>query len=203
MRWFIAFGFLALSLVACGSAREAAAPTPVVGTQIIKETKAASVVDRQRSKLSELEQAKARWETRPFSSYRLLIQLQPHGGSACETAFEVNEPAQTKTLSDTCSALYDSYLLKSLGSRTSVPGLFDYIAAEIGRMGECGPNGCACDGGRTIDVVYDTDFGYPKRVEERLEWFEKAWPTKEPAQPCSAMGPSLPSPFTVSVNPIK
>ena len=162
--------------------------------------KAAAIAERQLAKLGELEQARALWQARPFSGYRLLIQLQPFGGSACEQVFEVHEPAQTNMLSDTCSGRYDSYLLKSLGSHTTVPGLFDYIKAEIGRVGECGPNGCACDGGRTIDVIYAIDLGYPKRVEER---FEKDWPTKEWARACSVIGWSSPSPFTVSVNPIE
>jgi hypothetical protein len=178
--------------------------TPIIACMVITligpAVRSAAVADRQRSKLSELTQARALWEARPFSRYRLILHLQPSGGSVCEKAFEADEPAQTKPLSDTCAAVYDFYLMKFLGSRRSVTGLFDYIEAEIGRLGECGANGCACDGGRTIDVVYDTALGYPKKVETRLE---KDWTTRGLYLGCTVMGNSLPSPVTVTVNPIE
>jgi hypothetical protein len=169
-------------------------------TLVWPTVQAAAVASRQRAKLSELEQTRALWEAQPFASYRLLIQLPAYGGSVCEKAFEVHEPAQIKTLSDTCDSRDNYHVMNVLGDRTSVPGLFDYIKTEIGHVGECGPNGCACDGGRTIDVVYDTGLGYPKRVGEGLK---KDWTTQSLPRGCTAMGPLLPSPFTVSVNPIE
>jgi hypothetical protein len=160
--------------------------------------KAVAVADRQRSKLGELEQARARWEARPFSGYRLLIQAQPYGASTCEQAFEVDEPAQTKTLSDTCpDDSRASFLMKSLGSPRTVPDLFDYIKAEIGRVGACAVDGCACTGATTIDVVYDTDLGYPKRMEVR---FYQDWTTKGLCRGIAPVG-YISGPFTVSVDP--
>jgi hypothetical protein len=166
--------------------------------------KAAAVADRQRSKLRELEQARALWEARPFSSYRLIIQLQPRGGSVCEKEFEVDEPAQTKTLRDTCPGpdySYGNALMELLGSPRTVPGLFDYIEAEIGRVGECGTDGCACDGGRTIDAAYDTDLGYPKRIEGGGSYY-KDWTTKGWCMGHTLAAP-LGGPVTVTVNPIE
>jgi hypothetical protein len=160
----------------------------------------AAVADRQRSKLVELEQARALWDARPFSSYRLLIQLQPRGGSVCEKVFEVDEPAQTKTSRDTCpNGSMANYLFESLGSPGTVPGLFDYIETEVGRVGECGFDGCACDGRRTIDAVYDTALGYPKRFE--VESY-KDWST---VGLCLGQRPAAPlgGPVTISVNPIE
>jgi Family of unknown function (DUF6174) len=164
------------------------------------DIKAAAVADRQQSKLAELDQAKARWQARPFSSYRLINQFLLFDGTVCERAFEVNQQAQTNVLRNTCSEGYDFYFTNVQSSFSSVPGLFDYITAEIGRVGECGSNGCACDGARTIDAVYDADLGYPKRIELRLQsdWTTRSWP-----QGCSLMAPNLPILVTVSMNPIK
>jgi hypothetical protein len=161
---------------------------------------AVAVADGQRSKLGELEQARVRWEARPFSGYRVLIQLQPRGGSACEKIFEVDESAQTKTSRDSCSnGSMANYLFESLGSPGTVPGLFDYIETEVGRVGECGFDGCACDGRRTIDAVYDTALGYPKRFEVGSY---KDWST---VGLCLGQRPAAPlgGPVTVSVNPIE
>ena len=77
--------------------------------------------------------------------------------------------------------------------------MFDYIAAEIGRVGECGTDGCACDGGRTIDVVYDTALGYPKRIDigSYKDWSTVGW--------CwgHSLAAPLGGPVTVSVTPIE
>jgi hypothetical protein len=84
-------------------------------------------------------------------------------------------------------------------SRAKDKGVFDYIEAEIGRIGECGPNGCACDGGRTIDVVYDTALGYPKRIDigSYKDWSTVGW--------CwgHSLAAPLGGPVTVSVTPIE
>jgi hypothetical protein len=161
---------------------------------------AAAIAGRQRSRLGELEQARARWETRPFSSYHLTIQFYPRDGSVCEQAFEVNEPAQAKILGNTCaSSLTVDNIMNFLGSRISIPGLFDYIEAEIGRVRECGPNGCACDGARTIDAVYDSELGYPKRIEIR---FQRDWTTQRLQLGCSTIGWFTPGPATVTVKPL-
>jgi hypothetical protein len=167
--------------------------------------KAAAVADRQQPKRSELAQARARWEAHPFSSYRLLLQFHLRDGSVCERVFEVAEPAQTKPLSDTCAGISafsfgdTSSVMGFLGSRTSVPGLFDYIEAEIGRVGQCGIDGCACSGATTIDALYDTDLGYPTEIKI---WFVEDWTTKGVCLGHSAVAIILPSPITVSVHPI-
>jgi hypothetical protein len=90
--------------------------------------------------------------------------------------------------------------MKSLGSPRTVSGLFDYIEAEIGRVGECGFDGCACDGRRTIDAVFDSDLGYSKRIEIG---FYKDWTTKGLCWGHRPVALILPSPVTVSVNPIE
>ena len=181
---------------------------PIIACMVITlvwpAVRSAAVADRQRSKLGELEQARARWDARPFSSYRLVLQFHLRDGSVCDKTFEVDELAQTKPLSDTCAGVSefgsDFSLMSFLGSRTSVAGLFDYIEAEIGRLGACGLDGCACDGARTIDTAYDADLGYPKRIVTR---FEKDWSTRGVCLGSGLVVLVLPFPVTITVNPIK
>jgi hypothetical protein len=170
---------------------------PAANTADIKAT---AIADRQQSRRSELYQARMRWEDRAFDNYRLHIQFGSSDNPYCEKVFEVHEPVQTKTLSDTCAGRYDFELLKFLGVGGSVSGLFNYIDHEISYVGECGGGWCECHGARTIDVVYDTNDGYPKSVEER---FEEIWPMKAPDGTCTAILPYAPRPFRVSLNPIK
>lgn len=167
-------------------------------------TKATAIADRQQSKRSELSQARERWEARTFDNYRLHIRFGSSDGPYCQKVFEVHEPGQTNIVSDTCagrddsSIAFSSQLLRFLDGGGSVSGLFSYIDYEISKVGEC--VGACCYYGRTIDVVYDTNDGYPKSVERRVEI---GWPTEE-RQGCPEMPPDLlPSPFTVSVNPIE
>ena len=196
-RWYVSLAAgLVMAIIAC-----------VVIPLVQPAARDGAVAGRQRAKLAELEQARERWDARPLSRYRLVLQVHPRDGSVCENAFEVHEPAQTKLLSDTCADINAlgmgddfSSMMHFLGSRTTIPGLFDYIEFEIGLVGRCGGNGCACDGARTIDVVYDTERGYPKRIEER---FYQDWTTQRLHLGCSAMATILPSPVTVSVNPIE
>ena len=162
--------------------------------------KATAVADVQRSKGAELYQARQRWETRTFNNYRLHIQFGPSDSPDCEKVFEVHEPVQTKTVSDTCAGRYEAELLTFLGAGGSVSGLFSYIDNEISHVGECVGYDCRCYGGRTINVAYDTDYGYPKSVEIQFVW---DWPIEAENRPCTLMYFAPPRPFRASVNPIK
>jgi hypothetical protein len=49
--------------------------------------------------------------------------------------------------------------------------VFEGIEASIYHH-QCGPNGCRCDGTLHVDVDYDSQYGYPTRIQSdfRHDW---------------------------------
>lgn len=184
----LAWGFIAVALVCAYM---------LVGWLAVQAMIRAA--DRQ-ARHTELSQARARWEAQSIPTYRLSIQIESAKGFACTMAFEVHAQSQTQLVRDNCGMLNDSNRLEFVDTHGTVPALFDYIAGEIDQWGGCGPNGCACDGRRIVDVQYDPDHGYPQRFTAR---YQQDWTTRRMLHGCSLMGFSEPSPFTVAVTPIE
>jgi hypothetical protein len=95
----------------------------------------------------DLAAAQRRWGARPFSGYRLVIET--HAFGSCHYEIEVRDERVTTILQRSC-----------LGPAPTVTDMFHEIQAHIDER-SCGPNGCACDGPIGVEVVYDSQLGYP------------------------------------------
>lgn len=90
-----------------------------------------------------------KWLARPFNAYEIRLV-----SGDCDLIYEViDEQVQLPMTQSACRI-----------EARSVSELFDAIE----QIPECGPNGCGCDGPIETIVEYDTELGYPKRVETVL-----------------------------------
>lgn len=151
-----------------------------------------------RARHADLSQARARWEAQGFPSYRLSLQLQSWDNPVCEVVFEVRAAMPPKVALDTCAMRNDTALSNFVEKHASVPDLFNYIESTIDQWGGCGPNGCACDGRKIVDVLYDRERGYPQSFTER---YQHDWTTRRlfPSA-CTLVGPSERIVFAASVS---
>ena len=68
----------------------------------------------------------------------------------CSYSVEVRNEEVVQTLTNTCS------------QPMPISHLFDWIQANLDKYdGQCGPNGCACDGPLGLDVTFEPQRGYP------------------------------------------
>jgi hypothetical protein len=108
----------------------------------------------------DLAAAQRRWEARPFSRYRMVIETQAFG--SCRYEVEIHDEQVTAILQRSC-----------LSPAPTVTDLFQLIRQHIDE-GSCGPNGCACDGPIGAEVIYDPQLGYPRellvRPQPQLRW---------------------------------
>ena len=104
----------------------------------------------------ELDVARNRWATRPFSHYRLVVE---YGALRyCRQDVEINDERVVAVLENTCTEPIPT-----------VTELFDRIERDITtKSGHCGPNGCACDGTIRVIALYDAQLGYPIHKEIEL-----------------------------------
>jgi hypothetical protein len=103
----------------------------------------------------ELSAARSRWATRPFSHYRLDLEYGSLG--YCRQSVEIEDEQVVTVFQNTCAE-----------PAPTVNELFDRIERDLGSLsGNCGPNGCACDGTIVVSATYDAQLGYPhsKRVD--------------------------------------
>lgn len=111
----------------------------------------------------ELEQARARWAARPFSSYRL--EVEQTLATRCRYVIEVRESRIAAVGFNSCSQLI---WWRDMPVRT-VDGILADLAASAGR---CAPGGCRCAGVVGLAARFDPVLGYPS--EARLS-AEPAW----------------------------
>jgi hypothetical protein len=126
----------------------------------------------------ELEAARQRWATRPFSHYRLMLEYGEWG--YCRQSIDIQNNHVVTVLQDTCAT-----------PAPTIDELFDRIEQDmLALSGRCGVNGCGCDGTIVVSAGYDPRYGYPrfKRVglnpEARL-WFPEYWRRRFEGSMCS------------------
>jgi hypothetical protein len=96
----------------------------------------------------ELEAARALWAARPFSRYRLALEI---GTLGCKQELEVDGERVVAVRKNTCHAV-----------AFTVSQIFDAIERDIRtRNGRCGTNGCGCDGVQQVEATYDSRLGFP------------------------------------------
>ena len=96
----------------------------------------------------ELDAARARWAARPFSRYRLALEI---GSLGCKQELEVDGERVVAVRKNTCHAV-----------EFTVSQIFDAIERDIRtRNGRCGTNGCGCDGVQQVEAIYDSRLGFP------------------------------------------
>ncbi len=97
---------------------------------------------------NELEAARQLWAARPFSRYRLALEI---GSLGCTQELEVDGERVVAVRKNTCNA-----------AEYTVNRLFDAIERDIRtRNGRCGTNGCGCDGVQQVEAMYDIRLGFP------------------------------------------
>ena len=101
---------------------------------------------------NELAVARSRWQARSFDQYQLSVEYTSSLGR-CRQTVEVADNQIVQVATNSC--LYPA--------KTTVAELFAMIEPYV-RSQPCGPNGCACDGHMTADVLYDPQFGFPQKI---------------------------------------
>ena len=140
--------------------------------------------------------ARALWDRRPFSRYRMVTE-HTGGLETCRQDVEVWDERVVAVLSNTCPR-----------SPMTVVNLFLEIERYILTIGgQCGPNGCACDGPIGVDVVYDSRLGYPRRLKVRSKpeqrWqYPAYWRRLLSGGGCTLIGFDGPAIEVVSLTPL-
>lgn len=131
---------------------------------------------------AELLPPRQRWAARGFDHYRLSYRMT--GLIACQVVAEVRAEAVVTADTTPSGGAFCAIM--------SVSGLFKRIDT-LGQGPLCGPNGCGCDGPLEVRAVYDTQLGYPLRVDqqlrpdERWRYFEY-WVHNSVGGGCTAVG---------------
>jgi hypothetical protein len=105
--------------------------------------------------------AKQKWQKNAVSHYRLTLNYSELND--CQLKVEIKNGKVISRQKNTCS---------TIPSVQTVTDLFQHI--ESANNQKCGPNGCACDGPLAVDVVYDSQLGYPRQIQMRLQP-QKRW----------------------------
>jgi Family of unknown function (DUF6174) len=103
----------------------------------------------------QLAAAQQRWAARPFSAYRLVVDV--HAFGSCHYDVEVRDEQVVKIFQRSC-----------LQPAPTVTDLFRVVGASLQEQ-ECGPNGCGCDGPIGVDAAYDAQLGYPTNLAARIK----------------------------------
>lgn len=109
----------------------------------------------------QLTAAKQKWQKNSVSHYRLTLNYSHLND--CQQDVEIKDEKVISRQKNTCS---------EIPSVQTVTELFQHI--ESANNQECGPNGCVCDGPLAVNVVYDSQLGYPRQIEMRLQP-QKRW----------------------------
>jgi hypothetical protein len=129
-----------------------------------------------------LDDARARWAARPFDNYQIAIRnsMPP---LACDAEYVIVDQTVSQVISTVPSAETCAYSLDT------VEQLFSYL--ESFKAGDCGPNGCDCDGQIRLRVAYHQELGYPLHFESYLyrpvNLFEQLNPFRK-SYPCTLVG---------------
>jgi hypothetical protein len=98
--------------------------------------------------------AQRRWEARPFSSYRVTVELRRLNTRCVEELIVSGE--QVAVLQDNCSLSWLPHM--------TVPSLFE-LGRRLERSPECfPPAACACERIRRGRIVYDEQLGFPREI---------------------------------------
>jgi len=102
--------------------------------------------------------ARDQWEQRPFNRYQMVINVNP---ALCRSEYIVTDEiiSQIITLTPTPTGC--------INLTYTISDLFQMI--NDFQPGQCGPNGCACDGAVIMAANYDSGLGYPVRIKTFLD----------------------------------
>jgi hypothetical protein len=128
---------------------------------------------------SEFMAAKARWDTRAFSDYQLVVQEETEA-SSCRQASEVRAEKIDRVLQNHCVRL----------ASWTVSNLFLWAEQASTVPTRCYPSAvtCVCYKVNSLRTTYDPLLGYPQRVTQawslRLNWaykghWKRLWSTGE------------------------
>lgn len=115
------------------------------------------------ARVSDLQSARSRWDARSFSRYHLITQ---HAGglATCRQDVEIDRERVVVVFANTCGR-----------SPITVASLFlDIERYNLTISGQCGPNGCACDGPIVVETRFDPALGYPTLFQVRSQ-SERRW----------------------------
>ena len=102
------------------------------------------------------EQAQRRWDARPFTHYRMVVQAP----SWCRMDLEINDERVVKVYQNTCPHPPQSV--------TELFKLVEWINSDPDRV-YCAPDGCECTERRFAQTVYDAELGFPRTIGVRRE----------------------------------
>ena len=128
---------------------------------------------------SEFAAARARWDARPFTSYRLVVQEQTEA-SSCRQASEIRAEKIDRVLENRCVRL----------ASWTVSNLFLWAEQASAVPSRCYPSAvtCVCYKISSLRANYDSVLGYPHSVTQawslRLNWtylphWQRLWRTGE------------------------
>ena len=144
---------------------------------------------------ADLQRARSRWDARPFSRYHLITE-HDGGLATCRQDVEIDRDRVVAVFANTCAR-----------EPITVANLFiDIERCNLTISGQCGPNGCACDGPIAVDARFDAALGYPTLFEVRSQ-AERRWQYLEYWRRlltggCTLVGFSGPSITVVALTPL-
>jgi hypothetical protein len=108
--------------------------------------------------------AQRRWEARPFSAYRVTVEIE-RLNTTCIEDLEVRG-AEIRVIQDSCAIGWLPDMI--------VPNLFQ-LGARLERGPECfPPAGCSCARVRSGRVTYDKQLGFPREISIR-RYYRPSW----------------------------
>lgn len=112
------------------------------------------------SPLAAVDRAEERWRQSQVQHYRLAVEFQDGlGATGCRQVVEVRDEQVVTVIENSCQE-----------PPPTVSTLFARVRSYYDTYeGQCGPNGCACDGASRMRVTFDEQLGYPLHSEVRIE----------------------------------
>jgi hypothetical protein len=106
-----------------------------------------------------LVEAKMRWDARPFSRYRMVLEIPNlmDGTLFCEVDVDVQDEKVIRTFRNSCRT--DDLL--------TVSGLFRLIEHDANHPER--PNGLNCDA-MIVHPIYNVQIGYPEKIDYKQEY---------------------------------
>jgi hypothetical protein len=135
--------------------------------------------NQQNRQLRSLQDARGRWATRSFSDYHLSVDVKYWSSGNTTTIVRTGNAIRVVDIGElvehcayTLEIENDDLIATTRNSCSSTPlyvgDFFQEIEQTITQH-QCGPNGCRCDGFIDVDVVYDSESGFPKTMKISLK----------------------------------
>jgi hypothetical protein len=86
-------------------------------------------------------------------------------GGSCEQEVGVRGTYPLRLFRDTCGQIPPNSEVEGV----TVDDLLWVVREQLGQNGNCGPNGCGCDGRIRVRVDFDSAWGYPRRRQVALD----------------------------------